>query len=233
MTRSQNAIAAVQAFIRREEAEARKRGSQANAGAGGAGARLSKRQRVIEKAAAVKKTGSARRVKKTAGSANRSKKLLVEPAPAAETAPETAVETAPEAATVAPVAPLAPAPAVAPVALAPAVAPVALAPAVAPVALAPAVASVSGNAAGAPIQAIDQVFTVPMSQLTLMELMAYNVLQYEIPASPLNINHITNPSVVLRHGPIARLQGVATVAGYEPPVQRSAYGRRDPRFDFC
>ncbi len=39
--------------------------------------------------------------------------------------------------------------------------------------------------------------------------------------------------LVLRHGPIARLQGVAIVAGYEPPVQRSAYGRRDPRFDFC
>ena len=39
--------------------------------------------------------------------------------------------------------------------------------------------------------------------------------------------------LVLRHGPSARLQGVAIVAGYEPPVQRSAYGRRDPRFDFC
>ena len=26
---------------------------------------------------------------------------------------------------------------------------------------------------------------------------------------------------------------VAIFAGYEPPVQRSAYGRRDPRFDFC
>jgi hypothetical protein len=36
----------------------------------------------------------------------------------------------------------------------------------------------------------------------------------------------------LRHGPSARLQGVAIVAGYEPPVQRSACGRRDPRFDF-
>ena len=39
--------------------------------------------------------------------------------------------------------------------------------------------------------------------------------------------------LVLRHGPSARLQGVAIVADYEPPVQRSAYGRRDPRFDFC
>ena len=39
--------------------------------------------------------------------------------------------------------------------------------------------------------------------------------------------------LVLRHGPSARLQGVANVAGYEPPVQRSAYGRCDPRFDFC
>ena len=39
--------------------------------------------------------------------------------------------------------------------------------------------------------------------------------------------------LVLRHGPSARLQGVAIFAGYEPPVQRSAYGRRDPRFDFC
>jgi hypothetical protein len=38
--------------------------------------------------------------------------------------------------------------------------------------------------------------------------------------------------LVLRHGPSARLQGVAIVAGYEPPVQRSDYGRRDPRFDF-
>jgi hypothetical protein len=35
--------------------------------------------------------------------------------------------------------------------------------------------------------------------------------------------------LVLRHGPSARLQGVAIVAGYEPPVQRSDYGRRDPR----
>ncbi len=39
--------------------------------------------------------------------------------------------------------------------------------------------------------------------------------------------------LVLRHGPSARLQGVAIVAGYEPPVQSSAYGLRDPRFDFC
>jgi hypothetical protein len=39
--------------------------------------------------------------------------------------------------------------------------------------------------------------------------------------------------LVLRHGPSARLQGVANVAGYEPPVQRSSYGRHDPRFDFC
>ena len=39
--------------------------------------------------------------------------------------------------------------------------------------------------------------------------------------------------LVLRHGPSARLQGVAIFTGYEPPVQRSAYGRRDPRFDFC
>jgi hypothetical protein len=38
--------------------------------------------------------------------------------------------------------------------------------------------------------------------------------------------------LVLRHGPSARLQGVANVAGYEHPVQRSDYGRRDPRFDF-
>ena len=38
--------------------------------------------------------------------------------------------------------------------------------------------------------------------------------------------------LVLRHGPSDRLQGVAIVAGYEPPVQRSDYGRRDPRFDF-
>ena len=35
--------------------------------------------------------------------------------------------------------------------------------------------------------------------------------------------------LVLRHGPSARLQGVAIVAGYEPPVQRSDYGRSDPR----
>jgi hypothetical protein len=39
--------------------------------------------------------------------------------------------------------------------------------------------------------------------------------------------------LVLRHGPSDRLQGIAIVAGYEPPVQRSANGRRDPRFDFC
>ena len=38
--------------------------------------------------------------------------------------------------------------------------------------------------------------------------------------------------LVLRHGSSARLQGVAIVADYEPPVQRSDYGRRDPRFDF-
>jgi hypothetical protein len=29
---------------------------------------------------------------------------------------------------------------------------------------------------------------------------------------------------------LARLQGVAIVAGYEPPVQHSDFGRRDPRF---
>jgi hypothetical protein len=38
--------------------------------------------------------------------------------------------------------------------------------------------------------------------------------------------------LVLRHGPSPRLQGVANVAGFEHPVQRSDYGRRDPRFDF-
>ena len=38
--------------------------------------------------------------------------------------------------------------------------------------------------------------------------------------------------LVLRHGPSTRLQGVANVAGYEHPVLRSDYGRRDPRFDF-
>ena len=37
--------------------------------------------------------------------------------------------------------------------------------------------------------------------------------------------------LVLRHGPSARVQGVAIVAVYEPPVQRSDYCRRDPRFD--
>jgi hypothetical protein len=36
--------------------------------------------------------------------------------------------------------------------------------------------------------------------------------------------------LVLRHGPSVRLQGVAIVAGYEPPVQRSDFGGRDPRF---
>ena len=38
--------------------------------------------------------------------------------------------------------------------------------------------------------------------------------------------------LVLRHGSSDRLQGVAIVAGYEPSVQRSDYGRRDSRFDF-
>ena len=41
--------------------------------------------------------------------------------------------------------------------------------------------------------------------------------------------------LVQRHSPSARLQGssgVSIVAGYEPPVQRSDYGRRDPRFGF-
>ena len=47
------------------------------------------------------------------------------------------------------------------------------------------------------------------------------------------LHQLALAALVLRHGPSARLQGVAIVAGYEPPVQRSAYGRRDPRFDFC
>ncbi len=43
----------------------------------------------------------------------------------------------------------------------------------------------------------------------------------------------TRRPLVLRHGPSPRLQEVAIFAGYEPPVQRSAYGRRDPGFEFC
>ena len=85
MTRVQNAIDAVEAFMRREAQEARKRESRTNAGAAGAGPRRSTRQRVIEKAAAKRAGRAVKRAGRTAKRAGMAaaKKTSAETAPVA------------------------------------------------------------------------------------------------------------------------------------------------------
>jgi hypothetical protein len=168
MTRPQNAIAAVQEFIRREEKEARKRrrGSRPRASAGAAGAGASKRKRSA--AAEVAPVEVA----------------LVEVAPAVA-APEVA----------APEDKVAPAVAAPEDNVAPAVAAPEdnVAPAVAAI-LAGAPAENAANAQAA-IPATAQVFRVPVSALSPLELIAFDVLNSQVPAAPLNANHITNPAM--------------------------------------
>ena len=158
MTRAQNAIAAVQEFIRREEEAARKRARGARAAAApgdGAGAR-----------------------KRTRGAG-----VAAEDAAAEDAAvlPSAAEDAAPA---VAAVLPGAPAQDAAPEDAAPAVA-----------AVLPSAPAQDAASAETAIAATARVFLVPVSALSPLELMAFDVLNSQVPEVPLNANHITNPAM--------------------------------------